>query len=54
MLSSVRSQGKPTVPSVLGDELACNPFLQPRDANIRKTLNIPENASDVDAFAAIR
>ncbi|CAK0784144.1 hypothetical protein CVIRNUC_007347 [Coccomyxa viridis] len=53
-IDALRQQGQATVPSVLGDELDTNPFLRPDDPAIRKSLGVPEGASSVDAFAAIR
>jgi hydroxyacylglutathione hydrolase len=49
-----RAAGKPTVPGVLRDELATNPFLRVASPTIRKTLGIPKDASDADALGAIR
>jgi hydroxyacylglutathione hydrolase len=42
------------VPSLLGDELATNPFLRPGDPAIRAALGVPADAPDEEAFAAIR
>jgi hydroxyacylglutathione hydrolase len=53
-IDSMRAQGLPTVPSVLGDEFETNPFLRPHSADIRKVLGVPFDASDEVAFAAIR
>jgi len=47
-------QGIPTVPSDLGMELETNPFLRPWSAEIRQRLGIAADASDDDAFGAIR
>lgn len=47
-------QGEATVPSLLGDELATNPFLRPGDPAIRAALGVPADAPDEEAFAAIR
>jgi len=52
-MKQLRSEGKPTVPSTIGDELACNPFLRAADKHIRDLLAMPD-ASDVDVFAEIR
>lgn len=49
-----RAQGQATVPSMLGDELRCNPFLRPSSPAIRQALGVPAAASDVEAFGAIR
>lgn len=48
-----REAGEPTVPSLLGEEKATNPFLRPGDAAIRRQLGL-EQASDVEVFAEIR
>lgn len=52
--SALRAKGEPTVGTTIEHELAVNPFLRVRSAEIRSTLRIPTDASDVDAFAAIR
>jgi len=48
-----RAQNMPTVPSILADELATNPFLRPASAEIRQKLGM-ESASDAEVFAEIR
>ncbi|KAK9794623.1 hypothetical protein WJX73_000636 [Symbiochloris irregularis] len=53
-IDAMRAQGIATVPSLLRQELECNPFLRPGDPGIRRSLGIPADASDEDAFAAIR
>jgi hydroxyacylglutathione hydrolase len=50
----LRAEGKPTVPSTVGDERATNPFMRVRSQEIRKTLGIDPAASDEDALGAIR
>jgi len=52
-INELRAQGKPTVPTTIGKELATNPFCRPHDPSIRKNLNM-ENATDAEVFAAIR
>ena len=49
-----RKGGFATVPSLLGDEKRTNPFLRPFDPEIRKELGVPVDASDAEAFTAIR
>ncbi len=49
-----RSRGEPTVGTTIEHELAVNPFLRVRSPEIRAALGIAKDASDVDAFAAIR
>lgn len=53
-IDEARAQGIPTIPSLLGDELATNPFLRPSDPAIRKNLGVSESSSNAEAFAAIR
>jgi hydroxyacylglutathione hydrolase len=52
--AQLRKEGRPTVPSTIGDELTYNPFLRTHSAEIRKTLGIPVDASSADALGAIR
>ncbi len=47
-------QGIPTVPSLLGDEKATNPFLRPSDPHIRAHLGFGADAPDWKVFGAIR
>lgn len=47
-------QNEPTVPSLLGVEFRTNPFLRPGDAGIRAALGVAPDASNEEAFAAIR
>ena len=53
-IDAMRAQGTPTIPSMLGDEFATNPFLRPDSASIRVALGVPADATDEVAFAAIR
>lgn len=53
-IDDARQRGHATVPSLLGEEKATNPFLRPGDASIRKELGVAESASDAEAFTAIR
>ncbi len=48
-----RSRQQPTVPSLLSDELATNPFLRAGDPAIRAHLGL-EAASDAEVFAELR
>jgi hydroxyacylglutathione hydrolase len=52
-IERLRAQGLPTIPSLLGEERACNPFLRPDDAAIRRLLAM-EEASDSEVFGEIR
>lgn len=38
----------------MGQELATNPFLRCDDPDIKKSLGLPESASDQDTFTAAR
>jgi hydroxyacylglutathione hydrolase len=52
-----RDAGKPTLPSTLASERACNPFLRSDDARVRGAVarHLGRPAGDeVDAFAALR
>ena len=52
-IENQRSQGLPTVPSILSVELATNPFLRADLQTIKDALSM-ENASDTEVFAEIR
>jgi hydroxyacylglutathione hydrolase len=49
-----RAEGKPTVPSTVGQELQHNPFMRVDSPEIRRTLGIDPAASSADALGAIR
>ena len=49
----LRAEGKPTLPTTIGEELATNPFLRWNDPAIRRNLGM-EQADDVEVFAEIR
>jgi hydroxyacylglutathione hydrolase len=51
---ALRAEGKPTVPSTIADELACNPFLRIGSPEIRRSLGIAESASPADALGVVR
>ncbi len=56
MMEDIRTRrraGRPTVPSLLADELKANPFLRPHDTAIRRHLGM-EAAADAEVFAEIR
>lgn len=53
-IDAARAAGKPTVPSLLGDELKANPFLRPNSEAIRKALHVPLEARPEQALGAIR
>ena len=52
-IAAARSQGLPTVPSRLADELATNPFLRANSAQVKALLG-SRNATDAEAFADLR
>jgi hydroxyacylglutathione hydrolase len=52
-IEALRADGKPTLPTTIGEELATNPFLRSHDPAIRRNLGM-EKASDVEVFAEIR
>ena len=52
-IDQLRANGEPTVPSLLGEEKAANPFLRPDDPEIRQLLGM-EAASDSEVFGEIR
>lgn len=52
--AQLRKEGRPTMGTTIREELAYNPFLRVRSAEIRQTLGIPESASDAEALGAIR
>lgn len=49
----LRADGKPTLPTTIGLELATNPFLRAHDPAIRRTLGM-ENEADEAVFAEVR
>ena len=52
-IEALRAEGKPTLPTTIGEELATNPFLRWDDEAIRRTLGL-EDAQDWEVFAEIR
>lgn len=48
-----RAEGKPTVPSTLASEKACNPFLRPESSEIQRRLGV-EGRELWEVFAAVR
>ena len=49
----MREHNKPTVPSLLADELTTNPFLRAGDSSVRSNLQM-HDATDAEVFAEIR
>ena len=52
-IDRLRSEGKPTVPSTLGDELETNPFLRADDPSLAAVIGM-EGADPVAVFSEIR
>ncbi|MDG2406056.1 MAG: hydroxyacylglutathione hydrolase [Paracoccaceae bacterium] len=50
---AARSAGRPTVPELLSEELATNPFLRANTVEVRKALAL-EDAEDWEVFAEVR
>ena len=53
VIKAARAAGKPTVPSVLAEELATNPFLRAGLAEVKSLLNM-QGRSDAEVFGEIR
>ena len=51
---ALRARGLPTVPFLLAEELAANPFLRPESAEIRQRLHFGKGADNWRVFAEIR
>ncbi len=57
VVAQLRSQGKPSAPSMLAEELATNPFLRAEDASIIEKLQADSRLAGterVEVFAALR
>lgn len=52
-VAAARERGEATLPLLLSEELATNPFLRPSDPAIRKNLGMSD-ASDAEVFAQLR
>lgn len=52
-VDGLRAEGKATVPSSIGEELATNPFFRASDASIRQVLGMTD-ASDLEVFTELR
>jgi hydroxyacylglutathione hydrolase len=52
-VAQLRAAGRATVPSLLGEERATNPFLRPQSRDLRATIELAA-AADVDVFAKTR
>jgi hydroxyacylglutathione hydrolase len=51
---ALRARGEPTVGSPLAEELATNPFMRCKSPEIRKSMNLGSDATDVEVLAALR
>ena len=52
-ITRLRAAGTATVPSLLGEERATNPFLRPQSGDLRATIGLA-GAADVEVFAKAR
>jgi hydroxyacylglutathione hydrolase len=52
-VTKARQQGRPTVPVLLSEELATNPFLRAPLPQMKLSVGLPD-ATDADCFAEIR
>jgi hydroxyacylglutathione hydrolase len=52
-VNEARRQGRATVPSILAEELATNPFLRPESLEIQRTVGL-EGAGPLQVFAEVR
>ena len=52
-ITRLRAAGTATVPSLLGEERATNPFLRPQSGHLRATIGLA-GAADVEVFAKTR
>ena len=52
-VEQARKEGRPTVPSLLSEELATNPFLRAVSPEMKRSVGM-EGASDAEVFAEIR
>jgi hydroxyacylglutathione hydrolase len=53
-VAELRSEGRPSVPATIGDELSYNPFLRVTSPEIRTRLGIDASADGATALGAIR
>jgi hydroxyacylglutathione hydrolase len=52
-IAASRERGEPTVPSLLSEEIATNPFLRADDPDLKAAMGM-EGRADAEVFAAIR
>jgi hydroxyacylglutathione hydrolase len=53
-VAHLRSQGLPSIPTTVKVEKACNPFLRISSKDIRKSLSIPDSATEAEALRRIQ
>lgn len=53
-VNHLRDKGMATIPTTLGREKLCNPFLRTSSMEIRRSLKIPPAANDAEALGIIR
>jgi len=53
-IRALRAEGKPTVPTSIGLELATNPFLRPSSQSLRAHLGVPASETEEQTFARVR
>lgn len=53
-VDALRAAGRPTVPGLLSDELATNPFLRAHSATLRASLGLSGEVSEAEVFGAAR
>ncbi|NOU32636.1 MAG: hydroxyacylglutathione hydrolase [Polyangiaceae bacterium] len=52
--AALRAEGRPTVPSTIGSELATNPFFRTGEPELRNTFGIPAGADAAEALRVVR
>ena len=53
-VQKARAEGQPTVPTTIEEERATNPYLRCMSMEIRTSLGLHDDSSEIDTFAAIR
>lgn len=53
-IKHIRSESRPTVPTILGHELETNPFLRADSDELREAAKLPKGAPPVEVFAEVR
>jgi hydroxyacylglutathione hydrolase len=52
-IAAARAEGRATVPSIMSDELATNPFLRANEPEVRSSVGMPDAAAS-EVFAEVR